>query len=1074
MKKALLSVVFALIQLHLYAQTLTGQVKDKSSQEPISGVSVLVRNTLAGTLTGADGKFTLANLSKNDVLVFSYIGFRTQEITYTDQKDLIVSLEEGLSLNEVVVTALGLERNSKNLGYAIQKVEGRELNEVKAPNFLDNLTGKVAGVTINAGSTGVGSSSKITIRGESSFTNNNPLFVVDGIVINNRTTVNRVDDDANGFQEIDFGNGGMEINPDDIAAVSVLKGPSAAALYGTRASNGVILITTKDGSSSARNGKGIGVSFNSTFFAERPFQLPQFQNSYGQGNSGKFKYVDGLSAGINDNISYSYGPKLDAGELIQQYDSPVTLPDGRVVRGGDVAVHGGAAITPTPFISHPDNIKNFYETGHTAINNLAISGGYDKGNYRLSYTDLNSQSTIPGVDLKRKTLAARLAFQPVKRLKISSSLNYINSNSDNRPATKYGSENINYALSAWLGRQTDIEPMKQYWQPGLEGVQQYSYNYTYFDNPYFTLYENRNSFNRDRLIGNLAVTADLTNDLSLMVRSGMDYSSEKRQFRRAYSSNRFKNGAYAENNVFFREVNTDFLLNYRKELGQFSVDISAGGNRMDQRASFEQYQALSLAQPGVFKLNNAASPVEAYQQVADKRINSLYGLLKLGYKDVLFVDVTGRNDWSSALATPTSTANTSFFYPSVSASWVLSNQFDLPYVMSFAKIRASVANVGNDTNPYQTSGVFNAKTPVYSQPTFSDQNFIANANLKPESTTSYEVGADVRFFGDRLGFDVTYYDALTSNQILSLPITLATGYGERVINGGSIRSRGLEAIVNYVPVLNKNIKWDMTLNFSRNRTTVESLPDEAGTLTLGYNRIYDNVNQTVWYLVNKGDRMGSLWGTGYQKNENGDFIVGANGSYIVDNTLKKLGNYNPDFMLGFYNQLRVKNWNLGFLLDWRQGGILVSRTLSLAGVAGQLKETADRPETGIVAKGVVNTGTKENPNYAPNTKAIPAETYYRMYYDRNHEENNVYDASYLKLRQLSIGYTLPATTGFLQKLRMQELTVALVGRNLFAFSHIPHFDPEQTSLQGQQLQSGVEDMTYPTSRNVGVKLTVGF
>lgn len=1071
MKQALLPLFLLLFQLPAFSQTLTGQVKDRKSEQPIVGVSVLVKNSQTGTLTDANGNFQLTNLKASDVLVFSYIGFRAQEVVYNGQSVLAVLLEEGLSLNEVVVTALGLERNTRNLGYAIQKVEGRDLSEVKAPNFLDNLAGKVAGVTISAGSTGVGSSSKITIRGESSFTNNNPLFVVDGIPINNRTIVNRVDDDANGFMEIDFGNGGMEVNPDDIASVSVLKGPSAAALYGTRASNGVILVTTKDGDT---NGKGIGISFNSTFFAERPFQLPQFQNSYGQGNSGKFKYVDGFSAGINDNISYSYGPKLDEGTLIQQYDSPVSLPDGRVVRGGDVSVHGGAPITPTPFISHPNNIRNFYETGHTAINNLAISGGYAKGTYRLSYTDLNSQSTIPGVDLKRKTVAARLQFQPIQRLKITSSLNYINSNSDNRPATKYGSENINYALSAWLGRQTNINPMKQYWQPGLEGVQQYSYNYTFFDNPYFTLLENRNSFNRDRLIGNLAVTADLTDDLQLMVRSGMDYSNEKRQFRRAYSSNRFKNGAYAENNVFFREVNTDFLLNYRKELGNFSLDISAGGNRMDQTASFDQYQALSLAQPGVFKLNNAASPVEVFQNVADKRINSLYGLVKLGFKDVLFVDITGRNDWSSTLATPTSTANVSFFYPSVSASWVLSNQFDLPYSWSFAKIRASVANVGNDTNPYQTTGVFNAKTSVYSQPTFSDQNFIANANLKPESTTSYEVGADVRFFGDRLGFDFTYYDALTTNQILSVPITLATGYSERVINGGSIRSRGVEAIVTYVPVLTKDIRWNVNLNFSRNRTTVESLPYEAGTLTLGYNRIYDNVNQTVWYQVRKGDRMGDMWGTGYLKNENGDFVVGANGSYIVDNTLKKLGNYNSDFMVGLYNQLRVKNWNLGLLLDWRQGGILVSRTLALAGVAGQLIETADRPDAGIVAKGVVNTGTKENPAYVPNTKAIPAESYYRMYYDRNHEENNVYNASYVKLRELSIGYTLPTTAGFLQKLRMQNLTVALVGRNLYALSHIPHFDPEQTSFQGQQLQSGVEDMTYPTSRNVGVKVSVNF
>lgn len=1071
MRTSLLIVFTSLVSASAFAQKLTGQVVDADLAQPIPGAAVQVKRTQAGVLTNATGTFTLANLQLADTLIFSSLGFQSQKIPYTGQATLTVKLAAGLALNEVVVTALGLERNAQSLGYAVQKLDSRQVSEVKATNFLDNLAGKVAGVMVTAGSTGVGASSRITIRGESSFTNNNPLFVVDGILINNATVVNRVNDDANGFQEIDFGNGAGEINPDDIASVSVLKGPSAAALYGTRAANGVILITTKDGSSA---GKGVGVSFNTTFYAERPFQLPQFQNTYGQGNSGAFKYGNGLGGGVNDNISYSYGPRLDAGLLIPQYDSPVTLPSGQVVRGADTNLYSGLPITPTPFVAHPNNLRDFYQTGHTAINNLAVAGDYEKGSYRLSYTDLNSQSIIPGVDLKRKTLAARLQFDPIRRLKISSSINYINSGSANRPATKYGSENTNYALSAWLGRQTDVNPMKQYWQPGLENIQQFSYNYTYFDNPYFTLYENRNSFTRDRLIGNVALTGELASGLTLLVRSGMDYSSENRQFRRAFSSNRFKSGAYAENAVFFREINTDFLLSYTRSLGPLSLDVSAGGNRLDQLASFDQYQALTLAQPGVFKLNNAASPVEVYQQSGRKRINSLYALAKLGYKNLLFVDITGRNDWSSALATPTSTANTAFFYPSVSASWVLSNQFQLPAVVSFAKVRASAANVGNDTSPYQTAGVYNARNPVFSQPAFSDQSTIANTNLKPESITSLEAGADIRFFKDRLGFDLTYYDARTRNQILSLPIAIPTGYSERVINGGEVRSRGIEAVVSATPVQTRRFRWTTTLNFSRNRTTVVALPEEAGTLTLGYNRIYDNVNQTVWYQVRQGDRMGDMWGTGYLRNAQGDFIVGSNGQYIADNTLKKLGNYNPDFMLGLSNQFSIGNFNAGFLLDWRQGGILVSRTLALAGVAGQLIETADRPAAGIVAKGVVNTGTAQNPIYQPNTLAIPAETYYRMYYDRNNEENSTYNASYVKLREVTIGYSVPETAWLAKKLRTQRLTVALVGRNLLALSHIPHFDPEQTSFQQNQLQTGVEDMTYPTTRNLGLKLSANF
>lgn len=1067
MKHLLLVLTLFIMNIVNAQETITGTVTDTYGNT-IPFVNIVLSGTLTGSTTNEDGIYTINVPDLSGAIEFSVLGYETQVIPINNRNTINVTLNDSSEiLDEVVLTALGLKRETKELGYVVQSLDAKGVTEVKSVNFLDNLSGKLAGVTINQGATGVGSSSKITIRGEASFSNNNPLFIVDGVPINNNSVFNFTNEAAAGFQEIDFGNGAMEVNPDDIGEVSVLKGPSAAALYGTRASNGVIIIETKSG----KNSKGLGVSYNTSFFVDSAFQLPDFQNEYGQGNSGEFAFVDGLGGGTNDLITYSWGPRLDVGNLIPQYDSPVTLPDGTVVRGGDTAVYNGIAITPTEFKSNPDNLKNFYETGTTLINNIAISNGFDTGSYRLSFTDLRSESIIPGVDLDRQTISARLNFQPIDKLRINSSISYINSGSDNRPSNGYGSENANYSLVAWGPRSLNIENLKNYWQPGLEGIQQYSYNYTFFDNPYFILNENRNSFNRDRVFGNISASYNISDHITASIRTGMDYSSELRQLRRAYSSNRFANGGYAEHDVFYREVNTDFLINYTNRFNDFKVDVSLGGNRLDQKAFTSQSQTTSLAQPGIFRLSNAASPIEVFEFESNKRINSIYGLAKLGYKDYLFVDITGRNDWSSALATPFSVDNTSFFYPSVSSSFILSNTVNLPQVISFAKLRASWAQVGNDTDPYQTTGAFVAQTPFNGQPTFSNSNTIANADLQPEQTSSVEVGADIRFFNDQLRVDVSYYNALTKDQIISLPIGISSGYTQQVVNGGEVRSKGLEIILGISPVINQDFKWNSALNFSTNRSTVESLPQDEGRLTLAYSRIYDSQNQTVFLQAEEGGRVGDLYGTGYLKNENGDFILTDEGRYIPDNELQKLGNYNPDFMLGFNNQFNYKNWNMGFLFDWRQGGIIVSRTRALGNVGGQLAETAFRPEGGIVPQGVVNTGTTDNPVYTPNTVAVTAESYYRQFYDRNHEENNTYDASFLKLRQVSVGYTFDNLSLFNQD---ATLSLSLIGKNLFAITENPHFDPEQLAVQGQGFISGVEDMSYATTRSIGFKAGFNF
>ncbi|TSE08094.1 SusC/RagA family TonB-linked outer membrane protein [Aquimarina algiphila] len=1073
MKHFLLGLTLCLISCSYAQNSVTGTVTSSIDGTSLPFVNIVIKNTNQGTTSDIDGNYTIEINDQNVILIFSSLGFKTKEVFVGNQSTINLILEEGSTgLEEVVVTALNREREAKELGYAIQSIGPSAIAEVKSVNFLDNLAGKIAGVTITpGGATGVGSSSKIIIRGEQSFTNNNPLFIVDGTPINNNTVFNFTNEAAAGFQEVDFGNGAMEVNPDDIASVSVLKGPSAAALYGTRASNGVIIINTKDGSKS----KGLGISINSSIFIDTAFQLPQFQNEYGQGNSGQFEFVDGLGGGINDNITYSWGPRLNQGTLIPQFDSPVTLADGTIVRGGDTSLYNGIPITATPFVSNPDNLKDFYETGVTTINNVSISSGFDKGNYRLSFTDLRSESIIPGVNLDRKTVAARLGFSPTDKTKVTTSINYVNTSSDNRPSNGYGSENVNYSLVAWGPRSLNIDNLQQYWQPGLEGVQQYSFNYTFFDNPYFILSENRNSFNRDRVFGNIAVRQQLTKNFNITIRTGMDYSKEDRQFLRNFSTNRFRNGAYAEHDVFYREINTDFLFNYTKKIKDFDIDVSVGGNRLDQKAKTTQTQTTQLAQPGIFSFNNAASPIESFGFESEKRINSLYGLLKIGYKDYLYLDITGRNDWSSALATPFSADNTSFFYPSVSTSFILSNVVKLPKMISFAKLRFSAAQVGNDTNPYQTSGAFVSQTAVNSQPTFSNQDFIPNPDLKPEKTTSFEFGTDLRFFKDRLNLDVTYYNSLTKDQILSLPIPISSGFSQQVVNGGEVRSKGLEIVLDAIPVKSENLQWNTTVNFSKNVSTIESLPQQDGRITLAYSRVYDNPDQTVWFQVEEGGRIGDFYGTGYLRNENGDFVLTSEGRFIADPTLKKLGNYNPDFVVGLTNHFSYKNWDVDFVLDWRQGGELVSRTLSLAAVGGQLEETAFRPEEGIIAQGVVNTGTAENPVYVPNTTAVTPESFYRQFYDRNHEENNVYDASYLKMRQFEIGYSFSLDENKINFLKgSADFKVSLVGKNLFAISDIPHFDPEQLAVQGQGLVSGVEDLSYATSRSFGLKLGVNF
>ncbi|GAA5040040.1 SusC/RagA family TonB-linked outer membrane protein [Marivirga lumbricoides] len=1072
MKKTvyLTQILLLLVTTSLFAQdrVVKGTVTD-ANDVPLPGATIRVKNTTIGTVTDIEGNFAITiPENEQNIIEITFIGFKSQAIDVTGKFNVNIKLQEDTQwLDEVVVTALGIKRETKKLAYAVQEVSGEELSEAKETNVVNSLSGKMAGVQVTGGNSGVGSSSQIIIRGENSLNPspnaNSPLFVVDGIIINNN--INSVGNEGN--MAVDFGNGAMDINPDDVETMTVLKGPNATALYGSRGANGVVLITTKSG----KGTKGIGVSINHSSTFETLLTLPKYQNEYGQGSNGQFAFNDGgqnrsVTGGINDHVDESWGPALN-GQLIPQHDSPTTSG----FRAGDVNLRPRNAdgsfadeIIATPFIAHPDNIEDFFKTGYTISNNVALTGANKDGNFRVSFTDLNSESIVPNSNFKRRTYALNGAYNLTDRLKVSASMNYINSNSDNRPVNSYGTENIMY-LWVWFGRHIDMNSLRNYWQPGLENVQQFNYNYNYHDNPYFNVYENTNAFNRDRVITNMRLDMNLAQGLDLMIRTGLDYSNELDKRKRAYSTQRFPNGQYREDYTFAQEQNTDFLLAYTKNLNEdLDFGISVGANNRVTKNRYQRISANSLSIPGIYNFGNAAQPLTTSDYDSEFRVNSAYAFGNIAYKNYLFLDLTARNDWSSTLPEN----NNSYFYPSAGLSAILSDMFEMSQVISFAKFRAGYAVVGNDTNPYNlvaTYGfgdTFNGFSRVYSP------SELKNSNLKPEKTNSIELGADVRFFGNRLGIDLAVYQSVTKNQIIALPVSNTSGYSSRVINAGEIQNRGLEITLNATPIRTENFQWNSTVNFTTSRGTVKELTDGLDFYTIKSNYL------TVGAKV--GGRIGDLYGTGFQKVEDassphyGEWIIDPDsGLPIVDNTLRKLGNYTPDFMVGFQNSFQYRNFNFSFLFDWRQGGEFHSRTVAIGGTTGMLDFTVPGRETGIVAAGVI---ANADGSYKENTKSVAASNYYSHVYKRSNEESSMFSATYVKLRELKLGYNLPPK--WFKNVSFNAATLSIVGRNLALWTENNHVDPETISFSGGTVIPGVEDMALPSTRSFGVNLNLEF
>lgn len=1077
----------------LHAQRVSGIVTDAETNEPLPGATITVQNQSRGTITDGEGKFTL-EAAAGDVLNFSLVGYTPQTATVSGST-LNIALSQGEALQEVIVTALGISREKKSLGYAAQEVAGDDLNKARETNIINSLSGKVAGLTIVGNPSGIGSSARITIRGERSLNinRNQPLFVVDGVPITNEFRGSS----GNNYQDTDYGNGAGFVNPDDVESITVLKGASAAALYGSRANNGVILITTKSG----KNSKGIGVSFNSTVTFENVLRVPEYQNVYGQGLGGVFNFKDGNGGGDADGVDENWGPKME-GQLLNQFNSPTT----NGFRGGDVGnlfsnigpvdldqqLAARGDIIATPWIARPDNVKDFFETGMTQTYNAAVSGSNEKGDFRLSYTWLDQTGTVPNTDLKRNTLAFAGGLNLSPKLRVRTAINYLNNKSDNRPNLSYGTENIMYLFNCWLGRSVDVTALRDYWMAGREDLNQFNFNYNYHDNPYFGLFENTNSQDIDRVYGNVSVTYDFTPELSLMVRSGADVANEFRSRRRAYSTQRFQRGSYREERIGLTELNTDFLLNYKRPLGQkFDLNLGFGGNAMRQTGRFSDVIAPELAVPGIYTLSNSRVALQNLTNTpfTEKRINSLYATGQLGFSNYLYLDLSARNDWSSTLPSD----SRSYLYYAANLSFVLSDALNLNPngVVSFAKARLGFGQVGNDTDPYQLATIYNAQTSVQGSPSYSESSVLVNPELKPEISTSIETGFDVRFLHNRIGLDFTYYNTESKNQILPIPLSGTSGYSARIINAGLIQNQGIELTLNATPVKTRHFSWDVAFNFSRNRSEVKELftdPVSGQEITN-----YVLASRYVSVEARVGEQMGNMYGIGFARVSSdpndkyydptgqhvGEVVYNAQGKPVATDKTILLGNYNPDWLGGISNTFTFKGLSLGVLFDVRSGGKVYSHTQTVGREGGQLVETlegrADGYDLNVEGNGVIGDGVVLNADgtFSDNTVKLSAREWHTSYtLGRRLIEGVMYDASFIKLREVRLGYTFP--NKIFGTASVRDLNVSLVGRNLALWTDVPHIDPETSSTSGGTVIPGVESVALPSTRSWGLNVNFRF
>lgn len=1071
----LLALAIGVIQGAAQVTTVRGIVTTEEDGEPVIGASVIVKGTSLGTVTDVNGRFELSGFPPSATrLLISYISLMAKEVAIAPQVSVTLKSDTHL-LDEVVVTALGISREKKALGYTAQEVKQDALVQGKDNNLLNSLSGKIAGVRITNTQGDVGSS-RIVIRGETSIAGENqPLFIVDGIPVDNSQLNAR----SSGR---DFKNAIADLNPEDIKTLTVLKGPNAAALYGARAAHGAIVITTKGGD---KRQKGIGITLHSSTQVSFVATLPEFQNLFGQGAGGRFSYVDGKGAGVNDGVDESWGPRLDIGLLIPQFDSPLDADGNRVA---------------TPWVSHPNNVRDYFRMGISTNNGISIARGDDKYQFRVGYNYEKQVSIVPDAGTNKTNISLNTDYHLAKWIVVGATANYIVYTAPSLPgsATPSGSNvrsNSPMLQFLWFGRQVDTNSLKADYTR--------NWNSSYYDNPFWSASYNTQSQERHRLIGDLHAEFRLTDGLNVRFRTSTDWYNDRRKSKVKWGSAGAGSpyGSYAEDAYTVKENNTEVLATYIKQLNKnWGIDALLGFNVRNKQYENNYQAAPRLAVADLYTLTNSRDPLTSSNDFYRLRQYGLYGSIQLDYRRWAFLNITGRNDWSSTLPVD----NNSYFYPSVTASVLLSEAFGWrSKAVNYLKIRGGWSQVGADANPYQLATVFTSETAFNGNPLQSSSTIGMNPNLKPEKTSSIEAGFEAAFWDNRLYLDFTYYKTDSRNQILKLATTAASGYTSQVRNAGHIRNRGYEIQLGAVPIqTSKGFRWNLDLNYGANSSKVVKLDDE-GLITS-----YQLYSSGIQILASVGEAYGTLFGTSYVRDANGNVVVDANGLPKISTTNKTLGKFTPDWTGGISNTFSYRSLSLSFLIDASVGGSIFSNTNKTGKYTGVLANTLSGrdaehgglwyytdamgnnvrlPESpsysvssdglyyaqvngqstrvyqdGIMVEGVTESGSK-------NEEVVSAEKYYHRIYSI--AEANVYDASYVKLREVALSYRLPRL--WTQKLHLQEASVTLTGRNLWTiYKSVPNIDPESALTTGNA--QGVEAYSLPTTRSFGVNLSVKF
>ncbi len=1014
--------------------TVSGTVLSAEDQQPLPGVNILEVGTQRGTTTNENGEFTLEVSSSTATLRFTFVGFATTTVDINDRSQLTVEMNSRTeALDDVVVTALGLERDTKSLGYSVSEVSSEELVAGTETNTANLLQGQIAGVNVSPTSGGPGSSSRITIRGASSLAGNNqPLYVVDGVPIDNSNFGS-----AGRFGGFDGGDGISQINPENIKSISVLKGASAAALYGSRARDGVVQITTKSGGGGTQQSPA--VNFNSTVTLNDALtSFTDYQNEYGQGTLGQKPQTqsEALSTGLQ-----SWGAPLDG--------SPVIQFDGQ----------------QRPYEAQGDQAENFYRTGVSSKSTLSLSGGNQSSTYYFSSTYQNSESIVPNSGVSSTSLTLR-GTHSFGKLEADVKANYINEDTNNRPWLSDSPGNANFAVAV-LPPNISVNTLENNYITEEGREMPYQSENTFITNPYWAVNQFDTDDNRDRVIGHVNLNYDITDWLSLTGRTGLDWYTLRRTSFTPWGTAYRPDGDMSETEYRVMESTTDILLNIDKELtSSFTVQGTLGGTRSYSKNETVGIDGSVFKVPKLKTISNMANISPNYD-FSERQINSLYGSAQFGYNDYLFLTLTGRNDWSSTLPED----NNAFFYPSVSTSFVFSEAFSsaMPSWLSFGKIRGSWAEVGSDTDPYQLALSYNVLSFTHQgQPAATvAQDAIPLPALKPTSTDEVELGFDLRFFDDRLSLDFSWYDRKTINQILTTTVSDATGFGSRVINAGRLDNSGIEILLKGVPVNTGDLFWETSFNYSRNKSEVVALAGEQEALLLQQSR---SGNARITATI--GEEYGTIRGYAYKRDANGN-IVHQNGLPVQSDQQQILGKGTPDWTLGWTNTFSYKNISLNALIDVNWGGQIYSDTNSYAYNFGLHKNTlqgrAACDQAGVpysscfTAEGVdVNGG-------ANNTAVVPSAYYGQI--ANNIAEEFVYDANFVKLRQLQISYRLPQSV--VANIPLQSATISATGRNLFYFyDPVPNVDPESGYNRGNS--QGLELASVPGARSFGLSINIGF